>query len=128
MTELSQIVDDEESRQILDQSQDTIRKARVSYHPDITMETLAGRLINKQMRKWDEAKVENNKEYLRPRVRGKVYCFGYFGMPNHNEPLFTLGPDYKWSLTELVLLNSAMIVPLLFIESFRTYVVIGICL
>ena len=39
-----------------------------------------------------------------PWRRGNVICFGYI----NDEPLFTIGPDYKMSLLELFLTNLLM--------------------
>jgi len=48
---------------------------------------------------------------IRPRYRGKMLCFGYLPMYSPTEPLFTIGPDYLYSVAELGLFNFLMYLP-----------------
>ena len=59
--------------------------------------TVAGELVNRFLQKW------SNTVNKQPRWRGNVFCFGYFG--ESTEPWFTIGPDFKFSIGELLLFN-----------------------
>ena len=71
----------------------------------VTDRTQAGRIINEMFKEWDQLQrgaVPGKK--LRPWFRGRSLCLLYF----NNEPVITIGPDFKCSLFELVITNTIM--------------------
>jgi hypothetical protein len=46
------------------------------------------------------------KNKMQPLQRGNCICLLYINFLNKNEPMLTLGPDFKFTIAELVLFNS----------------------
>jgi len=72
----------------------------------VTDKTEAGRRINEMFKKWELMQLGQKFDdiELKPWWRGKTLCFFYY----KNEPLCTLGPDWKWTVVELIALNAVM--------------------
>lgn len=66
---------------------------------------MAGARINKILQNWNKQKKENETQ---PRWRGKMFCFLYFG----NNPILTIGPDFKFTVLELVFFNLLCLLPI----------------
>ena len=78
--------------------------------------TVAGELVNRYLREWKvkKYKYEYKQEIwqLKPWWRGNTLCFGYFKWWNEYEPMFTIGPDFKFSIVEILLFNFMQYLPL----------------
>ena len=46
---------------------------------------------------------------IQPFLRGNCFCFFYIDGINKNEPMLTLGPDFKFTLLELILFNAIIL-------------------
>lgn len=75
------------------------------------METKVGRFINKLMKEYDELRLSKDPVAaleIHPRYRGKVLCIGYISCLFGENPMFTIGPDWRMSFLELLLVNLCM--------------------
>lgn len=87
---------------------------------------MAGALVNEILETWEiqslhhELKLSN---LAYPRWRGNMFCFAYsktiFG--SSREPFFTIGPDWKFTLMEVILFNLLMLLPLRHVSPSRIY-------
>ena len=62
--------------------------------------------------------------WLRPKKRGNMLCFLYWPSMFGNEPLLTLGPDYRFSIGELIAYNVAMAIIVSRSGDYATYTAI----
>ena len=78
--------------------------------PDVTV---AGAKINKILRLWEKKKSKALKEgsdkILKPWRRGNMICLLFRG--SSYEPTLTIGPDYLYSLAELLFFNLVLTLP-----------------
>ena len=105
---MNEEVNDEEYR--FDEINDTSIATETENDIELTEKhnesTEAGRCIEIFKRNW-----ENNGD-KQPLMRGKVHCFGYYNIYNKNEPLITVGPDFKFSIAEIVMINTLLYIPM----------------
>lgn len=77
----------------------------------VTNSTFVGRTINKICRQWERLNQnpKRARKELRPWFRGNSLCLGYVtwcsGKSKEPIPLLTIGPDWKFSLVEIFLMN-----------------------
>ena len=74
--------------------------------------TYTGKRVKEYLFEWEDLKSEG-KSNRKPWKRGLVYCLGYFNCCSPSEPLITIGPDWKFSVAEIVLINMFLSLPLL---------------
>ena len=73
--------------------------------------TWVGKHVKRMLLEFEQEK--DNIQPSKPFKRGNVYCFAYFNYFNPSEPLITIGPDWMFSVAEIVLLNMFLSLPLL---------------
>ena len=75
---------------------------------------MAGAKINKIFNSWNKRKKDNETQL---NWRGRMFCFWYYG----DEPLLTIGPDFKFSVFELVFFNLMSLLPIRSLPSDNTW-------
>ena len=99
------------NKSVLGPMNDPSRDDTMTENDVVTNRTFTGRSINKMHRQWELLKrnPELSKRELAPWYRGNVLCFAYVSCCRGDSieplPLYTIGPDWRFSLLEILLMN-----------------------